>query len=162
MARPLEIKPWHTAAVQLRNQGLSISKIAETIGINVSTVKMYFSRSTPERQLDAVTKGPKIAPIAPPQVIQDSMMDLMVKVERSRAETLGSAMAAVQRYVTLGDDEAIDNKGAKAKAYLAVEAIKALRTGADISVNLGSLPGMKEANDQHTIQIEVVPASETH
>lgn len=167
MGRPQEPKPWHSGAIQLRAQGLTSKKISESLNVPEGTIKAFFSRSTPDRQRDILAHNNKIAPTPPPitPAVQQSLMEIMVTVERQRAETISDAMAAVKRYTTLSDDEAVENKGAKAKAYLAVEAIKALRTGADISITMDKLdPSMKQAgrDDEHTITIEVVDPVEAH
>jgi len=166
MARPTEDKPWHAGALQMKREGASFSQIAAALGVNISTVKAFVIRSSknPERQLDAVIKDrrPKVAPVTLPESDQQSLVEIIMVVERRRARTMLGAMDDIDEFRKWSSDKVRKDpdgfKLAVMKMQSGIETMKALKGGAGtIDIDIARLPaGGGVPDDVEKLQFEIV------
>lgn len=119
----METKPWHSAAIQMRSQGLSYAAIGEQVGVPGNTVKTFLRRADGDRKLATVSIAPKIAPVVD-QEQNRTLVELYTVAERTRVNVLHTQMKKVTEEL---ENPELD-PGTRLRAR--IEVIKALRSGA--------------------------------
>jgi hypothetical protein len=132
----------------MRAAGVPLSKIAEALEVNLSTVKMFLKRSAddPDRQAKILLADkplPKIAPLELTKREQKPLLTMMLMVERRRARTMIQAMGAIREFhgLTELEMETPRFKLIAMKMQAGIETLKALKgSGATLDMEASMKP----------------------
>jgi len=174
MAAKTEQKPWHPMALKMRAEGRTPAEICKALGTladppSPAAVRKYLDRAAkdPAKALQVLGAAPPLeTPVVPFNAEQtEDLAVLIVTNEKAKAAAFLKALSSIEAFQSLTVLQSKDADAfslAKAKALLAVETLKALKsTGlvADIDV-LKLMPGAqaKGAKEIREIRLEVVSA----